>query len=105
MKRHLEFDPRWEGTSIHDYNWHFHRQLLNRYGVVLGPGEYSQMVRDIKSGRAPVIEQKTRRTAIYWVRIHKQFERVFILSDGKQLLTAWPPDRRLMEKRRMLGHQ
>ena len=60
------------------------------------------MLRDIKSGRAVVVERRTRNTAIYSVRIHRQYERVFILSDGKQMLTAWPPEKRLNDKRRQL---
>ena len=105
MKRPLELDQRWEGMSIPESSWHFHRQLLGRYGVVLDPGEYSQMIRDIKSGRAPVVEQRTRRTAIHMTRLHKQFEWILVLSDGKQLLTAWPPERRLMEKGKTFGQE
>ena len=101
--RSVELDPRWLGRSIPEKHWHFHRQLLDRYGVVLGPGEFSEMLRDIKDGRALLVEQRTKRIAIYSVRIQRQYERVFVLSDGKQVLTAWPPERRLNEKRRQLS--
>lgn len=96
------FDARWLGRSIPENNWHFHRQLFIRYRLVLGPGEFSEMIRDIKSGRALMLERRPKKCAIYAVRIHHQFEHILVLSDGIQVFTAWPPERRLMDKRRLL---
>ena len=61
MNKPTAFDPRWQGRSIPERHWHFHRQLLARYGIVLGPGEFSEMLRDIKDGRALLIEPRTQR--------------------------------------------
>ena len=99
MTNDIEFDPRWDGRSIPQKHWHFHRQLLARYGIVLAPGEFSDILREIRSGRAQLIEKKPGKQAIYSVRITRLYERVYILSDGKNLFTAWPPSKRLNEIR------
>lgn len=94
---------RWNGRSIQQKHWHFHRQLLKRYGLVLAPGEFAQMIRDIRNGHAQLIEMRTRRTGIYSVRLSQHFERIYVLSDGKDVFTAWPPSRRLNEIRRRMN--
>jgi hypothetical protein len=70
MDKTIVFDPRWDGRAIPERHWHFHRQLLARYGIVLAPGEFSVMVRDIKSGHAQLIEKRSGKRAIYSVRIN-----------------------------------
>lgn len=105
MSKGPYFNPRWDGASIPERHWHFHRQLLIRYGIVLGPGEFSDMVHDIKTGYAKVIEKRSKKTAIYSVRIDRLGERVYVLSDGKRIITAWPPEKRLNEKRRRMGER
>lgn len=50
-----DLDHRWNGKSIPKHHWHFHRQLMARYDIVLASGEFSQMLRDIRSGRAKLI--------------------------------------------------
>lgn len=105
MTNDFAFDPRWDGRSIPQKHWHFHRQLLARYGIVLAPGEFSQMLRDIKQGRAQLIEMRTRKMGVYSVRLQTQFERIFVLSDGKNVFTAWPPSKRLNEIRRRINDE
>jgi hypothetical protein len=95
-----QFDPRWNGCSIPARDWHFHRQLLVRYGIVLCPGEYARMVKDIKAGFAELIEMRSVREAIYSVKLHHQHERIYVLSNGQRVFTAWPPTKRLNEIRR-----
>ncbi|MER8565953.1 hypothetical protein NKH85_19645 [Mesorhizobium sp. M0924] len=102
MSNKTYFNPRWLGASIPTKHWHFHRQLLIRYRIVLGPGEFSDMIRDIKSGYAKVIEKRSNRMSIYSVKIDRLGERVYVLSDGKRIITAWPPEKRLNEKRRRI---
>jgi hypothetical protein len=100
------FDPRWYGRSIPERHWHFHRQLLARYGIILAPGEFSKMLRDIRGGRALLIERRTRKTAIYSVKISREIEpneRIYVLSNGKDVFTAWPPKKRLNEIRRRMN--
>ncbi|MES0179697.1 hypothetical protein NKJ86_14000 [Mesorhizobium sp. M0025] len=103
MSKKPYFNPRWLGASIPEQHWHFHRQLLLRYGIVLGPGEFSDIVHDIRTGYAKVIEKRSKNTAIYSLRIDRLGERIFVLSDGKRIITAWPPEKRLNEKRRLMG--
>lgn len=86
----VAFDQRWLGKSVPENHWHFHRQLLLRYGFVLGPGEFSQMIRDIQNGQALLIERRAKNAAIYSVRIHKQFERISCCRTGNRSL---PPGR------------
>jgi hypothetical protein len=99
------FDPQWYGRSIPERHWHFHRQLLARYGIILAPGEFSKMLRDIRGGRALLIERRTRKTAIYSVKISREIEpneRIYVLSNGKDVFTAWPPKKRLNDIRRQM---
>jgi hypothetical protein len=105
MSKKPYFNPQWLGASIPKKHWHFHRQLLIRYGIVLGPGEFSDMVRDIKTGYAKAIEKRSKKLYIYSVKIDRVGERVYVLSDGKRLITAWPPERRLNEKRRRIAER
>lgn len=102
MSKKTYFDPRWDGASIPKRHWHFHRQLLSRYGIVLGPGDFSEMLHDIKNGYTKLIERRTKTTAIYSVRIYRFDERVYVLSDGKDVFTARPPGKRLNDKRRAM---
>ncbi|MER8691901.1 hypothetical protein NKI77_18195 [Mesorhizobium opportunistum] len=102
MSKKPYFNPLWLGASIPKRHWHFHRQLWRRYGIVLQPGEFSDMVRDIKNGYAKAIEKRSKKVSIYSVKIDRVGERVYVLSDGKHIITAWPPEKRLNEKRRRM---
>jgi len=95
-----EFDPRWLGACIPEHNWHFHRRLLSRYGVVLGPGQFSQIVAAIRHGRARLVKVRDKWGAIYAVRIKGAGGRVYIHAIGGVPVTAWPPRaaRRLAKK-------
>jgi hypothetical protein len=97
-----DLDPRWVGAVIPSEHWHFHRQLLDRYNIVLAPGEFSMIVKVIQSGRALLVEKRGAKVAIYSVRIPSTQDRVYILAAGPNLVTAWPPQRRLNELRRQL---
>ena len=61
------------------------------------------IVRAIAEGRARLIEQRGDKGAIYLVRIPSAEERVYVLAAGLRLVTAWPPEARLNEKRRLLS--
>jgi hypothetical protein len=92
-----ELDSRWIGAVIHRDQWHFHRQLLARYGIVLAPGEFSLIVAAITDGRARLVERRGRRKrqSIYCLRIPSCADRIYVLAAGARLITAWPPERRL----------
>lgn len=96
------FDDRWHGKSIPQRDWHFHRQLLERYGIVLAAGEFASMVRDIKHGAALPIRKLSPRRVIYSVRTERVRERIYVVSDGRQIFTAWPPKKKLNEFRRKM---
>lgn len=93
------FDNRWLGKSIPERHWHFHRRLLERYDIVLAPGEFSQMLKDIGSGRAPLIQRKSAKSAIYMVRNRRLFERYFVLVTNGEVRTALPPSKKFKRLR------
>jgi hypothetical protein len=96
------FDSRWLGKSIPGRHWHFHRRLLERYGIVLAPGEFSQMLKDIASGQAPMVKRRSARSAIYMVRNTRLWERFFVLVTNDEIRTALPPSRTLKRLRRQI---
>jgi len=102
MENDDDFDPRWYGKSIPKYHWHFHRQLWERYDIVLAPGEFSQMLRDIEEGRATVIERLSGNRVIYMVRNKRLWERFFVVVRNGYIITALPPSGRLKRLRRQL---
>lgn len=94
-----EFDPRWLGAHISDADWHFHRQLLQRYGIVLGPGQFSKIETDIRFGRAILIRARNKNSGLYSVHL-KGAGRVYILVANGRPRTAWPTRhaKRLMKR-------
>jgi hypothetical protein len=94
------FDARWLGKSIPERHWHFHRRLLERYGIVLAPGEFSQMLKDIATGRAPLIQRRSSKSAVYLVRNRRLWERFFVLVTNGEIRTALPPSKMLKRLRR-----
>jgi hypothetical protein len=97
-----ELDPLWVGVTYDAATWHFHSQLLKRYGVVLAPGEYSLITSMIRKGTALLVRERKDKTAIYSVRIPSVHERVYVQAKGDRLLTAFPPNKVLNAKRREL---
>lgn len=96
------FDARWLGKSIPERHWHFHRRLLERYEIVLAPGEFSEMLKDIASGRAPLVQRRSAKSAVYLVRNRRLWERVFVLVTNGEIRTALPPSKSLRRARRAL---
>lgn len=94
------FDARWLGKSIPQRHWHFHRRLLERYGIVLAPGEFSQMAKDIASGRATLIQRRSAKSTVYMIRNRRLWERYFVLVKDGRVVTALPPSRALKRLRR-----
>jgi hypothetical protein len=94
------YDPRWNGMSIPKRHWHFHRQLLSRYGIVLAPGEFSRMLKEIRAGRMLPVERISATKAVYSIRISRLGERFYVLVDDGQIITALPPSKRLNKLRR-----
>lgn len=95
MTRHFAYDERWNGAAISQPEWHFHRQLLDRYGIVLGPGDYSHMLDRIRSGKALLVKTVARNRAVYRCRVKSTTEVVFVISDGKWLFTAYPTNKHM----------
>lgn len=90
MAEWQEFDPRWLGACISEREWHFHRQLLRRYGVVLGVGQFSKIVREIRRKRARLVQRRGKEGAIYSVRIDGVDQQLYILAVKGVPRTAWP---------------
>jgi hypothetical protein len=95
-------DPRWIGATIQKEHWHFHRQLLDRYGIVLAPGDFSKMQSDLADGRALMVRRLRGEQAIYSIRIASVGERIYVLAAKQNIITAWPPQKRLNDIRRAL---
>lgn len=85
-----EFDPRWIGFCIAKQDWHFHKQLFLRYGVILAPGQFSQIIADIRRGQARLVVSKGKRGSIYSVRLKKAGGRVYVFAINTVPITAWP---------------
>lgn len=96
------FDARWLGKSIPERHWHFHRRLLERYDIILAPGEFSEMLKDIASKRAPIVQRRSAKSAVYLVRNRRLFERYFVLVTNGELRTALPPSKALKRLWRQL---
>jgi hypothetical protein len=73
--------------------------LLCRFSIVLQPSEFPGSPGGIKNGYAKLIGWRSDKTAIYVMRIARLNECVYILSDGKNAITAWPLPKRLNELR------
>jgi hypothetical protein len=95
-------DPIWIGASIPQEHWHFHRRLWQRYWIVLGPGEFSAILRAIRRRKAVLIEKRSKKVAVYSVRLPAWDERVFVVATRQWLITVLPPKPRLRELRRVL---
>ena len=95
-----DFDPRWDGASIPENHWHFHRRLHERYGITMAPGDFGAMVRDIETGRALMVHKHTRKRRVYWCRLKSCYERVYVLANGDMILTAWPATREIVALRK-----
>ncbi|GAA0570604.1 hypothetical protein [Rhizomicrobium electricum] len=89
MSAEDDFDPRWLGAHISEAEWHFHRQLLKRYGIVLGVGQFSKIVMDIRSGRATLIKATRGSRGLYMMHV-KGAGLVYVLAVNGQPRTAWP---------------
>jgi hypothetical protein len=103
MYQEGDIDRRWIGAAIQCSNWHFHRQLFERYGIVLPPGEFTYIARTIEAGEAMLIEERAKGQAIYAIRLPTSKERIYVLAKGQALITAWPPSKRLNDTRRALA--
>ena len=98
-----QLDPRWHGAFIRERDWHFHRRLLERYGIVLAAGEYRDLIAEMKNGSAQLIEQKKRGLAVYAFEIKSANQPIFVMAEGLRLHTALRPNGRLWRLRKKLS--
>ena len=61
-----------------------------RYGVVLAPGQFSQIIADIRRGKARLIGTTGEKGSTYSVRIKEAGGRVYVLAIDRVPITAWP---------------
>ena len=97
--------PQGNTAYIAKEHWHFHRQLFLRYGVVLAPGQFSQIIADIRRGRARLVTNKGTRGSIYSIRLKEADGRVYVLAIDSVPITAWPlrAAKRLVKEGRLLA--
>lgn len=99
-------DPRWVGAVINQDRWHFHRRLLERYGIVLAPADYSRISRSIAHGETPLIEPKPDGTAVYLVRVPSSGALVFVAAkQNGELITALSVNSRLVHLTTLAAHK
>jgi hypothetical protein len=97
-----QFDPRWMHAAIPQHQWHFFRRVYQHYRLVLGPGDFSTMLRDIETGRSLKLQNLKGGKAIYFVVAKSVFERIYIVvSNQRHVITALPPTRKLKLMRLM----
>jgi hypothetical protein len=89
----IAFDRRWLGAYTANTDWPFHRTLFARYGIVLAPGEYSAILRTLRSGQARLVMARGKQTAVYSVRVRSAGRRIYVLAVGYFPKSAWPPER------------
>ena len=94
IREPADFDSRWYNAVIPSNHWHFHRRLLDRYGLVLGPGEFSAIQRAIVTGRAERIRRR-QRASIYWVELKSAKTHIAVVARGRTLLTVLPVTRKI----------
>jgi hypothetical protein len=86
-----QFDPRWNNTMIPADHWHFHRRLLERYGVVLRPGDFSAIRAAIRSEEAMAARRRAGGT-VFAVRVKGLRKRIYVVAcGGGRLLAVLPP--------------
>lgn len=88
-----DFDPRWDGASIPEKHWHFHRQLYARYSIIMRPGEFSDLSHALRDGRAILVKRHTRGRKIYSHVLKASKKRVYVLANRGGIFTAWPPSK------------
>lgn len=93
--RKFEYDERWNGASISEEHWHFHRQLLERYGIVMGPGDFSDMIRGLRDGRGLLVKTISRGRRVYRWRLKSSYRLIFVVASKGKVFTAWPPEAEL----------
>ncbi|QDZ02791.1 hypothetical protein FQ775_21795 [Nitratireductor mangrovi] len=103
MPYQTSFDSRWNRAFIPKHHWHFHRRLYQHYGLVLGPGDFSRIQKDIRSGHALLVESRSPNRFVSVANVRSLHERIYALSDGKRLITERTPEARLGEIRRRLS--
>lgn len=96
------FDSRWIGAVIRRPLWHFHRQLYRRYGIVLAPGQFNDLVRALQDGRAQPVLRKKGGKAVYSHRLRGSKRLIYVLAWRGLVFTAWPPKAKLNEIRRAM---
>jgi hypothetical protein len=88
----IALNPSWMGASIRDSRWHLCRRLWERYEIILAPGDFKAMSKDIREGRAHFIHHRDDGNhPIYLVQVPSCGALVFLAAtqDG-QLKTAMP---------------
>ncbi|MFD1704471.1 hypothetical protein ACFSCV_15795 [Methylopila henanensis] len=94
-----DLDPRWNGVFIEESQFHFHRRLLERWGVVLGPGDYSGMRRAIRKKQASYVRTTLRGGRVYAVRVPSTGVPVMVVvANGWRFCTAYPQQKRYMRR-------
>jgi hypothetical protein len=104
MAKSGKFDNRWLGVSIPAEHWHFHRRLYERYNIILAPGEYSGIMKDIRKGVAVLLHQEGHRR-VYLVNQRSTGTDICVAVSGARLATALLPSFVTKKKKKKAAHK
>lgn len=67
----------------------------------MAPGEFGDMVKAIKTGKALMVNRRGKHHRIYWHKVQSVRERIYVLvGKDSAILSAWPPTNQLADYRR-----
>lgn len=84
------FQAKTEGWAVHKKDWHFHRRLFERYGVVLKHEEFDRITTEAMNGRRLWEKVSHSERSICALRLRRALVYVVINEAGK-LITALTP--------------
>ncbi len=88
----VDFDARWMNAAIPARHWHFHRRLYAHYGIVLAPGDFGAMLRNLRQGRAQWLKDLGGGRALFAIRMRSCRERVYVVAKHRRhVVTVLPP--------------
>lgn len=94
------FHSMWEGARIPFEDWHFHRRLYERYGIVLRPGEYGHLLKKVRN-KAGIYYHSKDGVRVHRIYLHGAMEDVFVVANDSTLITAIDPMQAVKTKARL----
>ena len=97
------FDVRWQGASIPEKYWHFHRRLYTRCGIIMAPGDFSDMMTGLSNGTALFLLKRKRTRDLYAWRLKSTGQFIYVLASKGVPHTVLPYSNKLRRLRRQVA--